>query len=269
MKIGWQVYLVLAVLGLFSTACAGGVESTPLQPVNPLPVGVTDDLLQACQNAGGTYVPVAENDGGQDDLCVFADNAICPVVELISGVCRPDPQGGVILCESCDASPAVTPTPFPTKVVEIPATPIVKGADPFPTWATYLNDPYDIGFRYPDSWLVEDLPNRIRLIRDGVELTIFVRSPQEELTFMSDLPYAGVDEPGNTVSFYDLSLVEQRRMVENRIMAVVYAGDGFEVNADNKVFAIRLVSLQSDAVLSEALLQEVQELLSSFEPWTN
>lgn len=167
------------------------------------------------------------------------------------------------------------PYPVPTKDQSPPGSPIVKGDDPFPGWATYLNSAYDFAFRYPDAYLVEDSPHQARLTRPGVELLVSFRGVEDTLELPHDLPYTGELEPGAEIEFFEQGVLEVRHLVNGQVMAVEYAALNSAAPAGElpgpvgTAFAIQLFSTQSDVPLSEDLLAETRLLLSSFETWTN
>jgi hypothetical protein len=219
-------------------------------------------FVQGCESAGGNYQTLTNYGGGFSEVCQFADGLTCGLQEFNEGACPPAVPASVPVLEQ-------SPTPFPTKNQAAPATPEVKGADPFPGWATYLNPRYDFAFRYPDTWLVEEGSNQARLTRPGLELLVRFQSADAGQSLPGDLPYQGEEIAGLGGVFFGAAVPETLHRVDDRILAATFGTPEQPLVGRGNVYTIQLVSLQSDTPLPDAVLAELRRMLSSFEVWTN
>lgn len=217
---------------------------------------------QACESAGGNYQTLTNYGGGFSEVCQFADGLSCSLQEFNDGTCPPAGPAD-------DPAQMQSPTPFPTKEQVIPATPIVKGADPYPGWAGYLNAPYDFAFRYPDTWLVEESDNAVRLSRPGLELLVRFQSADAGQQLPDDLPYQGELIAGPGAVFFGAAVPEIQHRIDDRILAATYGTPEQPLTGGGNVYIVQLVSLQSDTPVPEDVLAELRTMLSSFEVWTN
>lgn len=252
----YRLTFLAFLIGLLAlSACLPGAsQQQPAVPALLEEQPVDAQFEQACLNRGGSYSRPANRFGE----CTFADGSVCSYEANQAG-------------EPCPALTALSPdgTPFPTKEVIIPATPIVKEADPFAGWATYLNGDFDFAFRYPDTWTVEDQPRLVRLTRPGLELLVHYRPAGVEPALQPAHPYGGDLAVGERVDFFQVGVQPQLHLIDGQALAV-QAGDPLKpLPGGGNEYLVELYSLQSDAPLSEQALAEFYTLLSSFEPWTN
>lgn len=172
--------------------------------------------------------------------------------------------------ESFSPNPDASPQAFPTKEQSLPATPVVKGADSFPGWASYTNANYDFAFRYPDVWGYLEGPNHVMMSRGDVELWITFRGEAENLPLPADLPYRGEQSPRAPLQFYNILVQQEIVIVDGKILAALYTSEqGAELHAGGLAFTMRLYSLDFDNPLTPDLLDEVNQIMTSFEAWTN
>lgn len=235
------------------------------QPAVPAPLGADEpqdaQFELACTNRGGVYERDVDQ-VGSDGVCTFPDGSTCSYAANRAGeACL------ALTALAPDGSPAVTA--LPTKEGSPPVTPIVKEADPFAGLATYLNAGNDFGFRYADTWLVEDQPGLVRLTREGMELLVHYRPVGENTALEPSSPYQGEPVAGDPLTFFGAELQPQLMQIDGQVLAV-QAGDPVKpLSGGGNEYLIELYSLQSDAPLSEQVLAEFYTLLGSFEPWTN
>lgn len=252
-----NVYKPGILIGLMLVLLLAACQSSPQ------PAAAEAAFKLGCESAGGIYQSSAAYGGGQNEVCQFPDGLTCGPREFASGACPPvGPTSGALTLDQ-------TPTPYPTKEQAIPATPIVKGADPFPGWATYLNAQADFAFRYPDAWLVEEGPNLARLSRSGMELLVRYHTSDEPAALSADLPYQGEQVPGPGAFFFGAPVPETQQLVDDRIVAVTFGTPDQPLTGGGNAYLVQLVSLQSDTALPENTLVELRTMLSSFEAWTN
>jgi len=247
----------LRLFGLLLVILLAAYQSTP-QPFEE-----NEAFKLACENAGGAYQAFAAYGGGVKEVCQFPDGLSCVAEAFANGSCPPlGPTPAALALDP-------TPTPYPTKDQSPPVTPIVKGADPFPGWATYLNSEYDFAFRYPDTWQVEAGAGLVRLTRPGMELLVRVSPADDPHALSLDLPYQGARVTGPGASFFGADAAEMWHQVDDRIVAVTYGSTEQPLRGGENWYTVQLVSLQSDAPLPDDALAELRTLLASFEVWTN
>jgi hypothetical protein len=150
-----------------------------------------------------------------------------------------------------------------------PEAPITKGPDPFVGMATFTSTAHDFAFRYPDTFLVEELPNAVRLTRPGQLLLVQVRGLDENVPFTQDIPYEASGISGDTVEFFGQPVEEQGYLLNGEPAAVSYGTPDKPLTGGGNAYLVQLVSLRSDVQLSGQELAEIHEMLRSFEVWTN
>ncbi len=245
------LWLVLPLLIWLSSACAPGA---------PTPAPLAPEFVSACLALGGDPQSVIEYGGGSFAVCRFPDGTSCSASSVMDGACASQARPG-------PTTPNVTP--FPTKESLPPVTPVVKGADPFPGWATFTSPEYRLGFRFPDTWRWEENPHLIRLTRNGLELLIQVRRAGEAVNFSADLPYEGAVIPGAELLFFQKPVLEQQHLVSEQVLAVSYGTPDNPLDGGENEYVIQLLSLHSDEPINDLILGEVRQILRSFEVWNN
>lgn len=245
-------YLLFALLCLTTLAAC--------QPQSPA-VDVDPEAIKVCESAGGTFERALTLEGSVVESCVFPDGSSCEAAQVLSGNC---PAANLAIQGN-----NFTPTPFPTKIIMIPETPITKGPDPFVGMATFTSTAHDFAFRYPDTFLVEELPNEVRLTRPGQLLLVQVRGLDENVPFTQDIPYEASGMSGDTVEFFGQPVEEQGYLLNGELAAVSYGTPDQPLTGGGNAYLVQLVSLRSDVQLSGQELAEIHEMLRSFEVWTN
>ena len=106
----------------------------------------------------------------KDKLTIFV--CIVLMVAVVLGGCKPDAP-----------EPTETPTTPPTEAVamDTPEPAIESTPDDYPGWEQYTNEIYGFSFRYPSTWMAEDISyenqvggtvNMVQLSQDT--LTLFI-----------------------------------------------------------------------------------------------
>jgi len=174
---------------------------------------------------------------------------------------RPGVQVGAIATETPEERSPNRPAPTPTEE----ATP-ADDEGPYAGWARYENAAYGFAFRYPATWTLEEEAHLVLLRQGPLLLAIsYKRAGEEVQPPWSGMPAGEVERRG-TMAFMGQEIAKSALVYEGRVKVLTYSAKSGEV-----AFVLRLEDVESAdygaIALSEALEQEADRIVGSFERW--
>jgi hypothetical protein len=181
---------------------------------------------------------------------------------------RPGVQVGAIATETPTGRSPNTPAPTPTEEATPThaAAPTPEEEGPYAGWARYENAAYGFAFRYPPTWTLEEEAHLVLLRQGPLLLAVsFQRAGEEVQPPWTGMPAGEVERRG-TMAFMGQEMAKSALVYEGRVKVLTYSAKSGEV-----AFVLRLEDVESAdygaIALSEALEQEADRIVGSFERW--
>ncbi|MCJ7624262.1 MAG: NBR1-Ig-like domain-containing protein [Anaerolineaceae bacterium] len=183
-------------------------------------------------------------------------------------------------CKADVPEPTETPTTHPPEAlaVDTPEPTVESTPDDYPGWEQYTNEIYGFSFRYPSTWMVEDISyenpvggtvNMVQLSQDTLTLFIEYGFSYELIGSGGTGIGAGEIQSLGEATFFDQTVATSALVYQGKTKTIFFNAPGRIIPVSDLVYVLSLQDTAQvpyeELEIPADVLDEVAQILGSFE----